>query len=170
MLIICTIDPDIVRHAQQPNSGADRWSRLLILDPSSTQQQATASLAAALRSLGSQEPLCLSAHGNDFEIGGSGHDGDNWGWSRETIADLLRQNAPVNYSGPVLIRACAEHVSNFSAGLAVQLQMSGALNGIWIYGFNRPLPVDATYPRPELMGQSVELQGTQVVVPMRQPV
>lgn len=65
--------------------------------------------------------------------------------------------------GPVLVHACAENVSNFSAGLALALEEERALEGVWVYGYNRPVPADARYPRPDALSRQVDLQGTQVV-------
>jgi len=161
MLIVCTKDPVVVATAQNPASGSDRWVPRIILNAQLNQAQATAAIARALRGLGADDPLCFSAHGNDYEIGDAGNGPNDWGWPRAEIALLLQQNAP-GLRAPILIHACAEQISNFSAGLAVELERIRALNGVWIYGYNRPLPCTGGFPRPALMDRSVELQGTQV--------
>jgi hypothetical protein len=162
MLIVCTKDPAVRNTAQNPDSGSDRWQPPpVLLDPAYSQAQATAAMATALRRLGAGEALCFSAHGNDDEIGDEGAGPGDWGWTRAQIALLLQQNAP-NLNASILIHACAENVSNFSAGLAVALEGIRALNNVWIYGYNRPLPCSGGFPRPALMDRNVELQGTQV--------
>lgn len=160
MLIVCTKDPVVVRAAQDPQSGAGRWGALVIIDPRYNQAQATAAFERSLRGL--DEPLCISAHGNDEEIGDEGTGAGDWGWSRRQVALMLQDRLPARYAGPILIHACAESVSNFSAGLAYELGRVQALNGVWVYGYNRALPSDAGFPDPGNLDRNRELQGTQV--------
>lgn len=162
MLIVCTKDPTIVRTAQDPRSGSPMWGTLVILDPRFNQAQATAQMQAALRAVGRTEPVCFSAHGNDDEIGDAGSGPGDWGWSRDQIALMLQDAMPPGFAGPILIHACAESVSNFSAGLAVALERIRALNGVWIYGYQRAVPASAGYPDPRTLDRNVELYGTQV--------
>lgn len=162
MLIVCTKHQTIVQTAQNPASGAPSWGQLIVINAALNQAMATQSLVHALGQLGPNEALCFSAHGNDNEIGDADGGSNDWGWTRMDIANLLAQNAPPHYAGPILIHACAQNVSNFSAGLAVALQTLRNLNGVWIYGYNRPVAATASFPNPATMGQSVELQGTHV--------
>jgi len=162
MLIVCTKDPTIVQTAQNPASGSPTWGQLIVINVALNQAMATQSLIHALGQLGPNEALCFSAHGNDNEIGDAGGGVNDWGWTRADIATLLAHHAPMHYVGPILVHACAQNVSNFSAGLAVALQHLQSLNGVWIYGYNRPVAAAAPFPDPARMGQNVELQGTHV--------
>jgi hypothetical protein len=124
--------------------------------------QATVLLGYALNFLGQNEPLCLNAHGNDTEIGDAGGPYD-WVWNVNIIAGVLGYAVPNGYAGPILIRACATQITNFSARLAVSLQNGQLLNGVWIFGYNNPLPVQQGFPAPANLSNQVDLQGTQVV-------
>lgn len=160
MLIVCTQDQTIVAAAQDPNKGGAAWAPLAVLTPGS-QPPATAQFAGALRHLGAgAQPLCLSAHGNDTEMGDEGQQG--WGWSVGDVANMLVANADPRWTGPVLIHACAKTVANFSAGLAVQLGLRQRFAGLWCYGYNRPVPSDSGFPDPSTLGSQTALQGTQV--------
>jgi hypothetical protein len=160
MLIVCTKDPVIVRTAQDPRSGADQWGTLVIINPRFNQAQATAAIDAALR--GRNEPVCFSAHGNDDEIGDAGSGAGDWSWNRTELALILQNACPNRFAGPILIHACAETVSNFSAGLVVALEDIRALAGTWIYGYQRAVPSDAGFPNPATLDRNRELYGTQV--------
>lgn len=162
MLIVCTKDPNIIAWTQDTQSGANQWGKIIVIDVFFNQVLATQALADALQQLKKNEPLCLSAHGNDDEIGDEGSGPNDWSWNRSDIATLLRNNAPQEYSGPILISACADKVSNFSGGLAVELQKIKALNGVWIYGYNKPVGIAQKYPGPNNLAKQVDLQGTQV--------
>jgi hypothetical protein len=160
MLIVATQDVVIRATAQDPGSGAAAWGATVLL-PIGGQGGADAAFAAALAQLNPMgEPLCLSAHGNDEEIGDA--DAPGWGWDSADIANLLVANAPGGWLGPVLIHACAEQVSNFSAHLAVALDEAQAFNQMWCYGYNRPVPDNSGFPDPGTLGNQVDLQGTQV--------
>jgi hypothetical protein len=161
MLIVCTQDEVVRNWAQNPLSGSNDWGAVIAL-PAGPQQNASQAFLNALRALDRNEPLCLSAHGNDTEIGDSGHGPNDWGWDTEDIAELLRLSVPNHYSGPVLCSVCSETVANFSAGLVVALERARALNGVWIYGYNRPVPSNAHFPAPNELDRKVDLQGTQV--------
>ncbi|MDJ0824395.1 MAG: hypothetical protein QNJ16_02715 [Rhodobacter sp.] len=156
MLIVCTKDNEIVQAAQNKES-AKAWAPLKIVNSGLNQNQATLAIAGFLQGLGN-EPLCFSAHGNDEEIG---DESSPWGWDSDDIAGLLKANKP-NYKGPILIHACSENVSNFSAHLAVALKKKNALIGVWIYGYNKAIDSDAGFPDPNKLDKNVELQGTQV--------
>jgi hypothetical protein len=158
MLIVCTQDQVIRETAANPASGGPAWAPIVQL-PVGPQPRATTAFAESLQGLGAHEPLCLSAHGNDNEIGDAE---DGWSWSTAEVAELLEQNAPGEWDGPVLIHACAENVTNFSAGLAVALEMRDVFQGLWCYGYNRSVPANAGFPPPAGLPTRVELQGTQV--------
>jgi hypothetical protein len=160
MLIVCTRDRVIVQTAQDPGSGSGMWGTLVILDPRYNQAQATVQMTNALRAVRVDEPLCFSAHGNDTEIGDELPTG--WGWSCEDLALILQDAMPRNYAGPILIHACAQSVSNFSAGLVLALERIRALAGVWIYGYQRAVPANAGFPDPNRLAQNRELYGTRV--------
>jgi len=162
MLIVCTKDPVVVGAAQAQRSGAGSWGNLVIIDPRFNQAQATTVIQGALSKAGDAEPVCFSAHGNDNEIGDAGTGRNDWGWSRERLAWNLSTAMPRRFSGPILIHACAKNVSNFSAGLAVALDHIRALNGVWIYGYQRAVPSTAGFPDPRYLDRSRELYATQV--------
>jgi hypothetical protein len=163
MMIVCTKDPAVVGWATNPDSGSEQWHAVAVIPPTSNQAQASRFLADTLATLdlNVNEPLCLFAHGNDDEIGDPGGGLNDWSWTTDAIAKLLQDRAP-RYRGPILIQACADRISNFSAGLAVALGRLGALRGVWIYGYNRPVPIKKTFPAPASLGSQVDLQGTQV--------
>jgi hypothetical protein len=161
MLIVCTHDAIIVQTAQDPHSGSAMWGELVILDPRFNQAQATAAMTAALRRVRVDEPVCFSAHGNDDVIG-DGYGPTDWLWSRGELALILQDAMPRGFAGPILIHACAQQVSNFSAGLAVALERIRALAGVWIYGYQKAVPITASYPDPYRMDRNAELYGTQV--------
>jgi hypothetical protein len=161
MLIVCTQDPVVRNWAQNPLSGSNDWGAVIAL-PAGPQQNATQAFLNALGRLGRNEPLCLSAHGNDLEIGDEGDQPNDWGWNAHDVAELLRLSVPNHYRGPILCSVCSETVANFSAGLAVALETARALNGVWIYGYNRPVDSNAHFPAPNELARKVDLQGTQV--------
>ncbi|WP_420127577.1 hypothetical protein [Longimicrobium sp.] len=158
MLIVCTTDRTIVRTAQDARSGAPAWGQLVVVDPELSQEGATDVIEAALGALGAADPLCFSAHGNNEEIG---DEDDHWTWTYRQIGELLARQAP-RYAGKILIHACASQIVNFSSNLAVTLERQGVLAGTWIYGYNRALPADAPFPRPDQLDRQVDLQGTRV--------
>lgn len=160
MLIVCTKDPTIVDWTNNSESGAQNWGDIIILDAKSSQVDATKQLKAALKKL--DDPLCLSAHGSDTEIGDEGSGGKYWTWSCSQIASYLGSQVPGSYQGPILIHACAKNVSNFSARLAVALENQRALNGAWIYGYNTAIGSDQRYPEPRLLDSQADLQPTVV--------
>jgi hypothetical protein len=161
MLIVCTHDVDIINWTNNPNSGASAWGHIYVLNGALNQANATIQLQGILATLGANEPLCLSAHGNDTEIGDEGAGPHDWGWTDHAIANMLPL-APHN-PGVILIRACAHQVSNFSAHLAVALDGLHRLNHLWIYGYNVAIPINRHYPSPATLHNQVDLQGTQVV-------
>lgn len=163
MLIVCTADADIVQTALDPDSDSGAWGEVIVLHPQLNMNQATAGIAQALNQLQNGEPLCFSAHGSNEEIGDIA-----WRWSFRDVAGLLVQNTNGYRDGLILIHACASRIVNFSAHLAVELDTWNEQNqrqdlaGTWVYGYNRAVPVNARFPRPELVSQQVDLQGTQV--------
>ncbi|MBV9772328.1 MAG: hypothetical protein JO040_00160 [Gemmatimonadetes bacterium] len=129
-----------------------------MLNPDLTQEGATHAIAVALSELDNGEPLCFSAHGNNKMIGD-----DHWQWTYEDITRLLTEHTN-GYSGPILIHACATEIVNFSAHLAVKLEKELermlAFRGTCVYGYNRSVPIDTRFPRPDLLDRQVDLQVT----------
>lgn len=158
MLIVCTQDPVIRDTAASPAKGGPAWAPVELL-PLGGQVAADIAFAEALRELPAGQALCLSAHGNDREIGDAE---DEWTWTAADVAALLHENVAANWTGPILIHACAKNVSNFSARLARALGEIAAFPGRWCYGYNRPVPSDARFPPPVGLERRVDLQGTQV--------
>ena len=159
MLIVCTRDNEIRDTAQEPLSDAKLWGTVTLL-PSGTKPAANRAFVEALKTLRRDEPLCLSAHGNDEEIGDETAKG--WGWDSQAIAALLAEHAPRGWTGPILIHACAKQVSNFSAHLAVALDTAKAFDGLWCYGYNKAVPSASGYPDPAKLDKKPDLQGTRV--------
>jgi hypothetical protein len=161
MIIVCAQDPAIQAVAMNPGSGASAWGNVYILG--GTQRSASSQFGGALRLLERYEPLCLSAHGNDTEIGDGDEVARPWTWTTTDVAALLNTYAPHNYAGPILISACANTVANFSAGLALALDGAAQyMNGIWIYGYNIAVATNTTFPNPNGLSMNVELQGSRV--------
>lgn len=163
MIIVCTQDAAVVAWSLNPQSGANQWGNVWAIPIGNNQNQATVLLGNALNFLGPNEPLCFDAHGSDTEIGDP-HSGPNdWTWNVNTLAGILIDHVPNGYAGPILIKACANHVTNYSARLAVSLQNGQGLNGVWIYGYNLALSVNQSFPDPTKLSTQADLQGTQVV-------
>ncbi len=158
MLIVCTQDPVIRNTATEPAKGIGPWEPVIQI-PLGPQAAANEAFAEALQELPAGQALCLSAHGNDTELGDAE---GGWTWDTAEVAELLQENAPGEWAGPILIHACAENVANFSAGLAVALEMRGAFEGLWCFGYNRPVPPNEGFPPPAGLAHRVDLQGTQV--------
>lgn len=162
MIIVCTKDPVVVNWSLNPLSGSPQWGNVLVLPANADRMYATVLLGYALSFIGQNEPLCLNAHGNNTEIGDAAGPHD-WVWNVNTIAGVLGYSVPNGYAGPILIRACATEISNFSTRLAVSLQNGQLLNGVWIYGYNNPLPITQGFPAPANLDNPVDLQAAQVV-------
>jgi hypothetical protein len=163
MLIIVTQDQSIVNWAGTQQSNARAWGQLIIISARS-QQQATAQFTQALSMVGSDEPLCLMGHGNDTAIGDAGSGPADWTWSDADVAQILARNLGQEHVAPILIEACADTIANFAAHVAVQLESMRKLNGVWLYGYNRPVDVTNPMPDPHRLDRNVALQGTEVVV------
>ncbi|HTT95482.1 MAG TPA: hypothetical protein VMF55_12480, partial [Solirubrobacterales bacterium] len=158
MLIVCTQDPVIRDVATEPGKGIGPW-RPAVLLPVGPQAAAREAFAAALHELPAGQALCLSAHGNDTEIGDAN---EGWDWTAAAVANLLEEHAPPGWRGPILIHACARTVAQFSGGLAVALEMRRVFDGLWCYGYNRAVPADEGFPPPGGLARRADLQGTRV--------
>jgi hypothetical protein len=160
MIIVCTKDADIRKWAENPGSGGSKWGSVVVIPPAKSQDEATAFLQQTIAGLDPAEAVCLTAHGNNDEIGdeqiGPGH----WGWGYEALAVILATTP--KRTGPLLIRACATKVVNFSAQLAGSLRQMNAQKGLWCYGYRIAVDVTDHYPAPASLDKNVDLQGTQV--------
>jgi hypothetical protein len=137
-----------------------------LLDSDLDQPQATAQLETLIEQLVIDDPLCINAHGNNQEIGGSNQGDDTWVWSYQTLAGIFKTKNS-GYKGKILVRACgedeAQHVANFSSALAVELGKRRALKNVWIYGQITETEINRTFLPPGKLGvNAVEFQGTQV--------
>ena len=161
MLIVCTQDPTIIAWTQSQASNSAAWGNVKYITVGQNQAAATLQFERYISLLAANEPLCLSAHGNDTEIGDAASGGANWGWTATQIAAMLNAGAAGN-QGPILTSVCSKNISNFSANLAVTLKQLGAMHGVWIYGYNRATSTTQPYPSPSTLSKQVDLQGTQV--------
>lgn len=159
MLIVCTQDNRIIDFTRSVESGAARWGELVEL-PHGRQRQATLAFKSALGRVGETEDLCLSAHGNDDELGDE--DIDGWTWTATQVAEFLADKLPNGYRGRILIRACTDTVASFAAHLAVELERRQGLYGVWIYGYVKHLAIKTQYPDPKNLDKDVELSAYQV--------
>lgn len=162
MIIVCTKDPAIIGWTANPQSGSAQWGPTLVIPANLAQADATQAIAYALTFLQPNTPLLLNAHGSDTELGDANNGPGDWTWNVNTIAGILAAVLGNGYAGPILISACANQITNFSARLAVALQNGQALNRVWIYGYNRAVPVNQVFPDPNNLANQVDLQGTQV--------
>lgn len=155
MIIVCTQDAAV----RNNTNGAAGWGVLNLLS-SGGQPGATAQLGGFAARVGTNEALCLSAHGNNAEIGDAGPRG--WVWNADDIARILQGALPVGYNAPILISACATNVVNFSAALAHAFRVQRWRGGLFIYGYNTALGATASYPNSANLDANVSLQPTRV--------
>lgn len=159
MLIVCTQDTAIIDFTASHGSDAENWGNTVFL-PKGGQPGATVTLRSALRNVGQTEDLCLSAHGNNFEIGDPSRPG--WEWSVAEVADILGTELPDGYSGSILIHACTNGIASFAANLTVALEGRRKLLNVWIYGYQKSVPTNTKYPQPNRMDSNAELYPHQV--------
>ncbi|MGC4749665.1 hypothetical protein ACLQ28_29010 [Micromonospora sp. DT201] len=82
------------------------------IDAGLTQAEADRQLATYLAGVQAGEPLCIRAHGNDEESGDAEACAKDWGWIYKNLARMLATHLTATPS-VVLIRSCAEEVTNF---------------------------------------------------------
>jgi hypothetical protein len=160
MLIIITRDANIMNWANSAESGAAAWAQVKQLS-AGTQSEADSQLQQLLKVLKSDEPLCITGHGNDTEVGDEGAGAADWTWTADRLAQLLGGLA-TGYKGPMLMEVCADSVTDFAAHLVVSLESRRKLNGVWVYGYNKSVSVTHPFPAPSQLGKNVELVGKQV--------
>lgn len=160
MIIIVARDALMRSWALKKESGASAWGTVWAIPKEQNQHEATTSLTTTINGLPVHEPVCVSGHGHNKEIGDEDSGPNDWGWDVEAFADIL---AGVNVrTGPILFSTCANRVTNFSARLAVRLIEMRAQKGLWAYGYNVDLPVTAPYPKPTELEADKNIQWTQV--------
>lgn len=143
MLIVCTTDRNIVGFANSHPS-ARPWAPVHAL-PAGSQDAATARLRELVGQLGVRDPLLLSAHGHDSEIGDETDAG--WGWDVDELADILR-SAPDGWTGPLVFKTCGAEIDGLAAHLALALESRESCMGVWVHGYNQGVPVDEPFPAP----------------------
>jgi len=161
MLIVITKDESIIQWARTAASGATAWNRLAPLG-SISQRAANRQLTDYLSQVGAEEPLCITGHGNDKEVGDEGDNARDWTWTHRELAELLGLGLPVDYRGPILMEVCANTVTDFAAHLVVSLEKLRKLNGVWIYGYNKSVSVRHKFPAPPALKGNLELWAKQV--------
>jgi hypothetical protein len=161
MFIVATQDPNTRRQSAGAESGAAAWGTLLPIDAGLTQAEADGQLALYLAGVQAGEPLCIRAHGNDEEIGDAESGAKDWGWTYKKLARMLATHLTAKPS-VVLIRSCAEKVTNFPTLMAVHLESNwpGAnhLDGVAIYGYNLSVNISTPVPSPEQLTKNVQIQ------------
>ncbi|RAN94260.1 hypothetical protein [Micromonospora noduli] len=161
MFIVATQDPRTRGNSEGPDSGAEAWGALLPIDAGLTQAEADRQLATYLAGVQAGEPLCIRAHGSDERIGDADADAKDWRWTYKKLARMLATHLTAKPS-VVLIRACAEEVTNFPTQMVVHLESNwpGAnhLDGVVIYGYNAPVRISAPIPSPQQLTKNVQVQ------------
>ncbi len=160
MLIVITKDQSIIDWVNSEDSGAANWGAIKILSVAN-QGEANSQMAQLLKLVKSNEPLAITGHGNDEEVGDEGVGAADWCWTHAQLAELLGGLVP-DYKGPVLMEVCADSVSDFAAHLVVSLEKLEKLNGVWVYGYNKSIGVTHPFPTPDKLDGNAELTGKQV--------
>ncbi len=159
MLIVITRDQIVMDWVLDERSGAEEWGAIKFLSCAS-QEEATAQLIQLLKLVKSDEPLCITGHGNDFAIGGAGSDDDDWPWSYAEFAAILPSLVD-GYGGPILLEVCAESVTSFAANMAVEAVRYGSLYGAWVFSYQKSISAIHEFPHPYKMTSNIKLYGTQ---------
>jgi hypothetical protein len=159
MLIVITRDQGIMKWAATAESGAAAWGSLKQLS-AGTQTEADTQMQQLLKLVKSDEPLCITGHGDDTEVGDEGSNPGDWTWTHGHLAALL--GGLVDFKAPILMEVCAESVTDFAAHLAASLEKIKKLKGVWIYGYNKSVDVKHKFPPPSGLDKNVELYAKQV--------
>ncbi|WP_433227892.1 hypothetical protein ACQP2H_16035 [Micromonospora sp. CA-248260] len=167
MFIGATQDPNTRSQSEGAESGAEAWGALLPIDAGLTQAEADQQLATYLAAVQAGEALCIRAHGNDLEIGDAEAGAKDWGWTYKKLARMLATHLTATPS-IILIRSCAEQVTNFPTQMAVRLESNwpGAnhLDGVTIYGYNTSVKVSTPVPSPAQLAKNVQVQPVVVAL------
>ncbi|HTZ85332.1 MAG TPA: hypothetical protein VMB05_01575 [Solirubrobacteraceae bacterium] len=160
MLIVLTRDAKIMAWAASPDSGAEAWPPLKQLS-AGDQRDASQQLSTLLKLVKPHEPLCITGHGNDHEVGDEGRKRADWTWTSPQLAELLGGLVD-GYKGPILTEVCSNTLTDFSANLVLALQKLKRLNGVWVYGYGKSVDVTHPFPDPSKLDTNRELTGKQV--------
>ncbi|QQE79754.1 hypothetical protein [Alicyclobacillus sp. SO9] len=160
MLIVITRDEDVMEWASSPESGADAWGSIRQLS-AGTQSDANREMRLLLSQVQSGEPLCITGHGNDTEVGDEGSHPADWTWTHSQLAALLAELGE-DYIAPILMEVCAETVTDFAAHLVLSLEKRNALAGVWVYGYNKSISIRHPFPKPVSLDKNLELYAKQV--------
>ncbi len=160
MLIVITRDKDIMNWVESSKSGSENWIRVKQLS-AGTQREVTQQMVQLLKLVKTEEPLCITGHGNDTEVGDEGSDPADWTWSNDQLAQLFGGLVD-GYEGPVLMEVCADSVTDFATNLVLSLEKIKKLNGIWVYGYNKSISAYHPFPSPDKLDKNVELYAKQV--------
>lgn len=159
MLIALTQDQSILNWCNDPRSGAALWGQLKPVNGGGA-PTATVLLKSLLAQVGKGDPLCITGHGNDTEVGDAQSSGkQSWSWSASELADLLANNLPKDYSGNILMEVCSNSMTSFAANLAQALRQKPAFKNVWIYGYAKSVSVTHIFPDPSKLDKNVELSG-----------
>ncbi len=91
-----------------------------------------------IKNIGTNNDLCVIAHGCKTEIGDSGSTSGTWSWSvSEFVNDVLLKYLPKKYTGDVYISACMDGVDNFSTAVRLLLDKKGELMKTSLFGENK---------------------------------
>ena len=161
MLIVITRDGDIMTWAKSDESGARAWGSLKQLS-AGTKREADEQMGRLLSLVRIDEPLCITGHGNNTEVGDEGNEPAHWTWTFQDLAVLLGDRLVPGFGGPILMEVCGESVTDFAAHLAAQLGEQQRLLGVWIYGYNKSVDVRHRFSPPDTLDKNVELTGKQV--------
>lgn len=162
MLIVITRDQDIMDWANSAESKSAAWAPVKQLS-AGTQSEANSQLQRYLSLVKSSEPLCITGHGNDEEVGDEGSNPADWTWTHDELAQQLGAGLVGGYKGPILMEVCAESVTDFAAHLVLSLENRQVLNGVWVYGYNKSVDVTHPFPDPTKLDSNAELYGKQVI-------
>ncbi|GAA1626018.1 hypothetical protein ACFQY4_35545 [Catellatospora bangladeshensis] len=165
MFIVATQDPRTRAWSEAPESGADAWGAILPIDAGLTQAEADEQLGKYLAGVQAGEALCIRAHGNDEEIGDAAAGAKDWGWTFKKLARMLATHLTAKPS-VILIRSCAENVTNFPAHVAVRVESHWPaavhLSGVPIYGYNTSVKISSPVPSPTQVVKNVQVQAVYI--------
>jgi hypothetical protein len=156
MLIVITQDKNVIQWCKEPQSKASRWGALWVITEGGA-PTATVLLKRYLNLVQPNEPLCITGHGNNFEIGDENQSGKlSWAWGVDEFVGFLDAELPENFSGPILLEVCADSRTNFAFRLAHALFKVGRKN-IWVFGYAGEVHMTHVFPDPDSLSANPEL-------------
>lgn len=162
MYIVVTHDESIRNWAKSKDSGAEAWQNINLLGL--MDQAPDDNLKELLGKVAADEPLCISGHGNDKEIGDEKDREFDWAWDTAQLASLLGECLTAGFKAPILIDSCGAINKSFVGKLALELQELKKLKSIWIFGYQKKVDSDKKCPAPDLdaLHKQADLTGVQV--------